>query len=349
MFFDKESVAVELFFKTDCKIYTSLFALVRNLSSQNSCQQKSELASQLSARLLLKSEKLRKLPSAAPLLSERRLRNAADSSKQTKKAAPSTARSGFHVVYSPHTSLATSLTCGKMIKMRVEPFGVGSIVHIVKRGARGMNIVRDDSDRWRFVRNLYLLNDVFQPSERHHDRTRTALFDRPTAWPQQKPLTSVLAWTLMPNHFHLLLYERQKGGVSKFMQRFCGSMSKHFNTKYQERGSLFQSSYHSRTIDTDEYLQYVFPYIVVKNVFELYVGGLPRAVKNFDHAWRWAASYPFSSFQTAALKKPSPILDGVRMKSLDLPGKNFKRAAYNMLSAHVDKKKEVASLTLEPW
>jgi type I restriction enzyme M protein len=40
-------------------------------------------------------------------------------------------------------------------------------MHIVKRGARGMDIVRDTADRRRFARLLFILNDVHQDTSRH--------------------------------------------------------------------------------------------------------------------------------------------------------------------------------------
>jgi putative transposase len=236
--------------------------------------------------------------------------------------------------------------------MRIEPYTVGSIVHIVKRGARGMEIVRDTADKWRFVKILYLLNDEYQDttwSRQNPDLEQTSLFNRPHYWPERKPLVSVLGWVLMPNHFHLLLCETQDGGVSKFLQRLGGSMTTYFNQKYQEQGSIFQGAYRSRTVDTDAYLRYVLAYIVVKNVMELYPGGLNKAIKEFDRSWTWASNYPFSSFQTAALGSKSPIIDQGKSFELNLPGRQFKREAYNMLVAHVQIKKELSSLLLEDW
>jgi len=45
--------------------------------------------------------------------------------------------------------------------MRIEPFTAGSYVHVLKRGARGIDIVRDESDRWRFLRILFFMNDEY--------------------------------------------------------------------------------------------------------------------------------------------------------------------------------------------
>ena len=45
--------------------------------------------------------------------------------------------------------------------MRVEPFSVGSYMHAIKRGARGLPIVQNIDDRRRFLRILYYMNDEF--------------------------------------------------------------------------------------------------------------------------------------------------------------------------------------------
>ena len=243
--------------------------------------------------------------------------------------------------------------------MRVEPYGVGSVLHIIKRGARGMEIVRDQSDHWRFVRNLYILNDHHQPRERHFIHKSdlwkgvgggSKVFERPKEWPRYKPLVAILAWVLMPNHFHLLLQEIEEGGISKFMQRFCGSMTLAFNEKYKEKGSLFQGAYKSRTVDTDEYLQYVHAYVVVKNTFENYPGGLKKAIKEFDKAWIWAGKeYPFSSFLTSAKGAPSPIINARAFQDLGLARPDFKRLAKGALAIHIDTHGDLHALHLEDW
>jgi len=193
--------------------------------------------------------------------------------------------------------------------MRVEPYTVGSIIHVVKRGARGLPITRDDSDKWRFARLLYFANDEYRNDFWERETLHMKPFDRPNGWPARKPLVSVLAWTLMPNHFHLLLKENHKGGVSTFMQKLCGSMSMHFNTKYKEKGSMFQGAYKSRTVDSDAHLCYLAPYIMAKNVCELYPAGIEGAAHDFDRAWDWAVKeYPFSSLPDYVSNRNSPII-----------------------------------------
>ena len=115
------------------------------------------------------------------------------------------------------------------------------------------------------------------------------------------------------------------------MQSLCGSMSRHFNEKYDERGSIFQGAYRSRTINTDRYVRWVISYILVKNVFELYPGGYNRAAKEFDTAWRWSIEkYPFSSFKDFASLRGSPIED-LGAAELFTSSANFKSCSRDMI------------------
>lgn len=182
--------------------------------------------------------------------------------------------------------------------MRKEPFTVGSQVHVVKRGSHGMSIVRDEKDRLRFLLSLVHLNDKWTSENWFRDLEDCGLahtLKRPTLWPPQERIVQILCFCLVENHFHLLLKEIQDGGIAKFMQKIGIAMAKHFNEKYKQRGSLFQSAYRSRTITDDRYLRYVSAYIQVKNTFEIYPGGYEKARREFNKAFEWAAAYPYSS------------------------------------------------------
>ena len=195
--------------------------------------------------------------------------------------------------------------------MRKEPFGVGSFVHVINRGTRGLPIVRDKKDCERFLCILTHTNDVFEPENWSRDIRGSGNLSlvRPDSWPEQEKLVRMHAFCLLTNHFHLLLEEVTEGGVAKFMQRVGTTMSKHFNQKYKESGSLFQGSYRSRTINSDTYLTYVSAYIQTKNAFDMYRGGLKTALKDFDAAYEWALAYPYSSLGDYAGKFERPIID----------------------------------------
>lgn len=205
--------------------------------------------------------------------------------------------------------------------MRVEPHTIGSYMHIIKRGARGMEIVKDDADYWRFIKSLFYLNNNNYRKENWEIELRelgTPLFSWPDSWPKQDKLVEIVAFIIMPNHFHLLVKEIVDGGISIFMQGLGISMTMSFNEKYDEVGSIFQGSYKGKTIDSDEYLKRTAVYIMVKNSFELYPGGIESAMNNFEKAWEYSLKNPFSSLADYGCMRNSPII------SKNLLGKLFK-------------------------
>ena len=236
--------------------------------------------------------------------------------------------------------------------MRVEPHSFNSIVHVTKRGARGMAIVRDDDDRMRFVKSLFLLNDTHSDPYWHRETAELKVFERPPHWPEHEPLVHILAWTLLSNHFHLLLQEIREGGIAKFMQRFCGSMSMCSNLKYKEKGSLFQGAYHARVVEGHAHMNYLAFYLLVKNVLEMYPGGLTAAFAHFDDAWEWAKRYPFSSLNDILSGKNTPIIsdpDGLLTGIIGI-GNTFKSEARELLEVHmVSRGENFKDIMIEPW
>jgi len=225
---------------------------------------------------------------------------------------------------------------------RLTSFAVGDLVHCVKRGAFGNDIFRDQSDYWRFVRLLYICNDEYIDNNHFRFEKTLQLFDRPAHWPVRQPLTEILSWCAMPNHFHILLQEKQEGGIGKFMQRLGGSMTMSFNKKYENQGSIFQAKYKPVLVVGDDHLYHLIPYINVKNVMELYPdGGLERAWQDFDMAWEWAKDYRFSSMKTFSNGLASPILAMETIRDYNYPISEvaFKEQARECISLHLNKRK----------
>ncbi len=215
-----------------------------------------------------------------------------------------------------------------------------------------MDIVRDLPDKNNFIRTLYYLNDTHTDRNWRREIANLGMFERPASWPEREPLAHVLAWTLLSNHFHILVQELREGGTAKLMQRIAGSLSMSFNLKYKEKGSLFQSGYRGRTIDTDTHLSYLAFYILVKNVLDMYPGGLHAAQGNFDDAWEWAKRYPYSSFRDIISGAPSLIVDDGEelITSAIGAGDAYKQEARELLDFHMASHGEdFKELMLEPW
>jgi putative transposase len=93
-------------------------------------------------------------------------------------------------------------------------------------------------------------------------------------YPDYSKDVKLLAFCLMENHFHLLVYQITAGGITKFMRSLLTSYSMYFNLKYKRTGPLFESSYKSSLIDNREYLEHISRYIHIN----------PRSWRQYRHS-----------------------------------------------------------------
>lgn len=93
------------------------------------------------------------------------------------------------------------------------------------------------------------------------------------------------------------------------MRRLPNSMSLAHNKKYKGKGSIFQGPYKSRLIESDGDLVNVIFYIMVKNTFERFPGGIEKAKTDFGLAWEWAMNDKFSSLPDYAGKRKYPFVE----------------------------------------
>jgi len=110
----------------------------------------------------------------------------------------------------------------------------GALHHVMGRGIEGSEIYRGDGDRDDFL-----------------SRLETVLSETGTR---------CYAWTLIPNHFHLLL-KSGKEPLSTVMRRLLTGYSVSFNRRHSRHGHLFQNRYKSILCQEDAYLLELVRYI----------------------------------------------------------------------------------------
>jgi len=71
----------------------------------------------------------------------------------------------------------------------------------------------------------------------------------------------LLAYCLMPNHFHLLIHQTWAETIDKFMNSLCTRYSMYFNRKYKRVGPLFQGVYKAVLVESEEQLLHLSRYI----------------------------------------------------------------------------------------
>jgi putative transposase len=138
--------------------------------------------------------------------------------------------------------------------MNREKFVTGEIYHIFNRGVDKRNIFSDQKDLDRFFQSMVVFNSV-EPVGSLYEQS--FLLEKE----KSKPLVKFIAYNLLPNHFHFILEQVVEGGISEFMKRLLGGYSWYFNKKNKRSGSLFQGTFKSKHIDSNEYLLHVSVYV----------------------------------------------------------------------------------------
>ncbi|MEK7472021.1 MAG: transposase [Patescibacteria group bacterium] len=125
-----------------------------------------------------------------------------------------------------------------------------SFYHVFNRGVEKRDIFIDGQD-YRYF--LGLLERYLQ-NEPATDKTGRSL-------PNYSKEIELLAYCLMPNHIHLLVYQIDKDAMQKFMRSLCTSYSMYFNKKYKRVGKLFQDRYKAVLVDEEGYFTHISRYI----------------------------------------------------------------------------------------
>ncbi|MBZ1345517.1 MAG: transposase, partial [Candidatus Nealsonbacteria bacterium] len=172
-------------------------------------------------------------------------------------------------------------------------------------------------------------------------------FKWPKGWPAHQPLVKILSYCLKENHFHLLLKEIHKGGLSFFMKRLSNAFTGFINLKYGEVGRVFQGAYKGKTIIKEiESLHYLDAYIQAFNPFEDYPGGIEKALKEFDKAFEFALSNPFCSLGESFGKRNLEIIDRDILKEMFPDIEAYKEFAYDALLVR-NAREVLGKLTIE--
>jgi putative transposase len=136
------------------------------------------------------------------------------------------------------------------------------IYHIYNRGVEKRTIFLDKQDYAVFLHLLKYYLSPINPKEIHPLlKFQNFSLVRPRPLANMEKEINLLAFCLMPNHFHLLLKQFHKNSMTRLMRRILTTYSLYFNKRYDRVGTLFQGTYKAALIDNDQYLLHVSRYI----------------------------------------------------------------------------------------
>lgn len=179
---------------------------------------------------------------------------------------------------------------------------MSEIYHVLSRGIDKRKIFTDDKDRFRFIHDLYEFNDEASANNSSYHFNKTSTIDigcryneRQSERKPRKLLVHILAFCLMPNHYHLLLRAVREGGITRFIRKLNDGYVKYFNTKHERKGTLFEGKYKSILVKNESHFIHLPYYIHLNPLDSVAPEWRERKLKNPREALDFLNSYRWSS------------------------------------------------------
>jgi REP element-mobilizing transposase RayT len=137
--------------------------------------------------------------------------------------------------------------------------------HIYNRGVNKQEIYTTPQDYSVFLNYLKeALSPPLQPDEL--PTFRVNLHGTTFIKPRRQPKNfcgeiDLIAYVLMPNHFHFLIKQNKRESMEAFMRSIATRYSMYVNKAYGRVGTLFQGIYKAVLIENEQYLLHLSRYI----------------------------------------------------------------------------------------
>lgn len=109
----------------------------------------------------------------------------------------------------------------------------------------------------------------------------------------------VLAYCVMPNHFHLALWPRSDRDLGRWMQWLLTAHVRRYHQHYRSSGHVWQGRFKAFPIEQDDHLLTVLRY-VERNPLR---GGLVEQAEN----WRWSSLHHWRTNASLNGIDPGPV------------------------------------------
>ena len=174
-------------------------------------------------------------------------------------------------------------------------FSIGEYYHLYNRGTDKRKIFTDAKDYFRFKVLLYLCNSDVKVDIGDQLRQGLTLSDI-FQIDKGEELVNIGTYCLMPNHFHILVKEKKKGGISLFVQKLTTAFTMYFNKKHERNGALFQGTFKAQHVSKDNYLKYLFAYINLNPIKLIDTNWKENGISDLSKSEKYLDEYEHSSY-----------------------------------------------------
>ncbi len=168
----------------------------------------------------------------------------------------------------------------------------GLCYHVLNRGNAGNEVFHEARDYAEFVELLQEATDIRK--------------------------VRLLAYCLLPDHFHMVLWPRKDGDLSHWMQWLTTSHVRRYHRQHQTSGHIWEGRFRAFPVQPDEHLLTVLRY-VEQNPLRLKELKVRKAER-----WPWSSvgqrgGRPGTYHDRARARRPRPGLAAVGPAALDAP------------------------------
>lgn len=144
----------------------------------------------------------------------------------------------------------------------LKEYEAGGYYHIYNRGVAKQDVFIIDKDYKTFLSYLQLYLNPPLPTLQGLSSQAQEIHTAPSKkLKNYAGEITLLAYCLMPNHFHLLLRQNTDHGMDHFMRSLITKYVRYFNSRYKRVGHLFQDRYKGVRVMSEEQFTYVSKYI----------------------------------------------------------------------------------------
>ncbi|MBI4067657.1 transposase [Candidatus Gottesmanbacteria bacterium] len=213
----------------------------------------------------------------------------------------------------------------------------GEYYHIFNRGVEKRTIFTDKREYQRALKLLYYYHYTNLP-------LKFSRFNEIPIEEREKILeilrrknkleVQIIAYCLMPNHFHFLLRQEREKGIANFVSNFSNSYSKYFNTKHDRVGPLFQGVFKAVRVETDAQLLHLSRYIHLNPISSFLIK--EEELDNYP----WSSLPEYLGTKEEKVVNPAIILS--RYKNIQ----NYRQFVHDQIS-YAQNLEKIKHLTLE--
>ena len=158
--------------------------------------------------------------------------------------------------------------------MRDIQFRAGHYYHLYNRGVDRQPIFFDEENWGYFIKRLrhYCIPDLIE----------------------------IIAYCLMPNHYHILANLKDDNLSTKIMQPFTVSYTKAVNRQQDRVGPVFQGAFKAKLVDKNEYLLHLSRYIHLNPVL--------AGIADNPATWTLSSYQDYVGLRNGTLSKPDIVL-----------------------------------------